>query len=163
MDIEKNTEPMPAKDINEQIREALKEAQQAYISKPTEAIATKDKNETTVPYPANDNEEPAWFKKYREEQEHLYQQLRADNETMKAAKQREERDAMVVATAQRVGIPKYLLDHLNIDPEADIEQQLIHIKQELVNHSLLSADTQREQDSTHTLIENDADEWAIAL
>ena len=154
-----------AKLINEQIREALREARQAYSTLPTtpETDDSKETSKTVAPQPTTDNEEPAWFRKYREEQEQRYQQLRADNDSMKAEKQREEHEAQVASTAQRIGIPKYLLTHLRIDPETDIEQQLSHLKQELVNHSLLPADAMREQDSTHTLIESDADAWAKAL
>ena len=166
MDKEQNKEMAQTNQlINEQISEALREAQQAYTTQHTPAETTSQgkPSETTIPHPNNDNEEPSWFKKYREEQERLYQQLRNDNENMKAAKQREEQKAQIAATAQRIGIPKYLLDHLNIDTETDIEQQLTQLKQELVNHSLLPDDAQRKNDSTHTLIENDADAWAKAL
>ena len=82
---------------------------------------------------------------------------------MKAARLHEEQSAQIASVAERVGIPDYLVSHLNIDPEGDIEQQLTHLKQEMVNHSLLPIDAQHEADASHSIIESDAEEWAIGL
>ena len=151
-----------AKNINEQIIEALREAQATFASQQTTETMKQDKPESTAE-PTSDQEEPAWFKKYREEQAQLYQQLRNDNETLKAAKLHEEQHTQIASAAERIGIPDYLVSHLNIDPDGDIEQQLTHIKQEMVNHSLLPIDAQRETDANRTIIESEADEWASKL
>lgn len=164
--MDKNTEQetaQTAKSIDEQIRDALREAQNAFTSQKTtqENAGTSPRNEPQQT--TNPDAEPAWFKKYREEQARLYQQLRNDNEAMKAAKQHEEQKAVVAATAQRLGIPNYLLPHLKVDAEGDVEQQLTQLKQEMVNHKLLPLDDQRNHNATRTLIENDAEEWAKGI
>ncbi|MBR3455765.1 MAG: hypothetical protein IKH26_10610 [Bacteroidaceae bacterium] len=146
------------KTLNEQIIEVLREAQAAFGSVQTDSKAQESQDGE----PASNQEEPAWFRKYRAEQEKLYQQLRNDNDSMKAEKRREELNAVIKSAADRVGIPKYLVEHLKIDAEGDVAQQLTHIKQEMVNHSLLPVDAQRKTDNKG-LIESEADEWAKSI
>lgn len=129
--------------INQQVRETLQEAQERFTGKTTE--------------------EPEWFKKYREEQAQLYQQLRNDNDALIAAKQHEEQQARIIAAAKTTGIPPYLVEHLKIDTEGDIEQQLTALKQKMVNHSILPDDTQRRADNNKSIMLSDADEWAKGI
>lgn len=129
--------------INQQVRETLQEAQERFTGKTTE--------------------EPEWFKKYREEQAQLYQQLRNDNDALIAAKQHEEQQARIIAAAKTTGIPSYLVEHLKIDTEGDIEQQLTALKQKMVNHSILPDDTQRRADNNKSIMLSDADEWAKGI
>ncbi|MBR4366945.1 MAG: hypothetical protein IKP43_09215 [Bacteroidaceae bacterium] len=159
--MDKNTEQetaKTAKNIDEQIRDALREAQAAFGSRQTDTKAQGSQDGESV----GNQEEPAWFRKYRAEQEKLYQQLRKDNDTMKAEKRREEESAIITSAAERVGIPKYLVEHLKIDAEGNVEQQLTHIKQKMVNHSLLPIDSQCKTDN-NALLESEADEWAKTI
>lgn len=159
--MDKNTEQetaKTAKSIDEQIRDALREAQAAFGSRQTDSKALGSQDGESV----GNQEEPAWFRKYRAEQDKLYQQLRKDNDTMKAEKRREEESAIITSAAERVGIPKYLVEHLKIDAEGNVEQQLTHIKQKMVNHSLLPIDSQCKTDN-NALLESEADEWAKTI
>jgi len=155
---QEETSNQNAMTLNEQIIEALREAQAAFGSRQTDTKAQGSQDGESV----GNQEEPAWFRKYRAEQEKLYQQLRKDNDTMKAEKRREEESAIITSAAERVGIPKYLVEHLKIDAEGNVEQQLTHIKQKMVNHSLLPIDSQCKTDN-NALLESEADEWAKTI
>jgi ribosomal protein L19E len=112
----------------------------------------------------DDGDEPAWFKKYQKEQDEKLQKLLDENEKMKAEKSAAERSALISTTAKKLGIPDYLMKHVSIKDDEDIEKTLGEYKQDLVNNSLLPKDSgeggSAKQDKQ---MEEDAEAWAKTL
>lgn len=109
-------------------------------------------------------EEPAWFKKYQKAQDEKLQKLLDENEKMKAEKSAAERTAQISATAKKLGIPDYLMKHVTIKDDEDIEKTLGEYKQDLVNNSLLPKDSGEGGSATvDKQMEADAEAWAKSL
>ena len=113
------------------------------------------------------DEEPEWFKKYREEQEEKISALTTANEQAKAEKARAERNNLILATAKKLGISRERIDEGfaiadDLD-EAGIETYLAKVKKNEVAKGL------EEGGSAFTLsnqAENSkelAKEWASTL
>lgn len=54
-----------------------------------------------------DDEEPAWFKAYKKQQEERYNAIKAESDTLKAEKARTNRANLISAKAKELGIPEW--------------------------------------------------------
>lgn len=105
------------------------------------------------------DEEPAWMKKYNERLE----ALETENETLKKQKAAGERAAQIAAVAKKHGIPDFMVKHLNIAEDADIETEVAAFKQELVNHSLVPKGQAHEPGNDTAAAKESAKAWAASL
>lgn len=56
---------------------------------------------------APDDEEPAWFKAYKQQQEERYNAIKTESDTLKAEKAKSERANLITAKAKELGIPEW--------------------------------------------------------
>lgn len=56
---------------------------------------------------APDDEEPAWFKAYKQQQEERYNASKTESDTLKAEKAKSERANLITAKAKELGIPEW--------------------------------------------------------
>ena len=105
------------------------------------------------------DEEPAWMKKYNERLE----ALETENQTLKKQKAAGERAAQIAAVAKKHGIPDFMVKHLNIAEDADIETEVAAFKQELVNHSLVPKGQAHEAGNDTAAAKESAKAWAASL
>lgn len=54
-----------------------------------------------------DDEEPAWFKAYKKQQEERYNAIKAESDTLKAEKAKNDRANLISAKAKELGIPEW--------------------------------------------------------
>ena len=87
------------------------------------------------------NEEPEWFKQYKQQQEERFSSLQEENETFKAEKLRAERNALISSKAKELGIPEWRMkEGFAITDEMDetaINTYLSGVKQNIVTLSLI--------------------------
>lgn len=76
------------------------------------------------------NEEPEWFKQYKQQQEERFSSLQEENETFKAEKLRAERNALISSKAKELGIPEWRMKEGLQLPMKWMKRQLIPICQE---------------------------------
>lgn len=89
------------------------------------------------PKPADD--EPAWFKSWKEEQTKKLEALEKENQVFKAEKAKETRAAQIAAKVKELGIPDWRMKGVAVPEELDetgITNFLTEIKQELVTQGL---------------------------
>ena len=89
------------------------------------------------PKPADD--EPAWFKAWKEEQTKKLEALEKENQVFKAEKAKETRAAQIAAKVKELGIPDWRMKGVAVPEELDetgITNFLTEIKQELVTQGL---------------------------
>ena len=110
----------------------------------------------------DDDDMPAWFAKFQSKQNETIESLKAEMEEMKTAKSKAERDALIASKAKEMGIPAGLIKHVTIGEDADIEETLTNLKQELVNDKLLPNEG-GEQGSDENTMTQAAEEWAKSL
>lgn len=53
------------------------------------------------------DEEPAWFKAYKQQQEERYNAIKTESDTLKAEKAKSERANLITAKAKELGIPEW--------------------------------------------------------
>lgn len=82
------------------------------------------------------NDEPEWFKTYREQQEQAIKQLKEENENFKLEQAKKQRAEQISEKAKELGIPSFMMKHFSIADDADYEKILTDMKQELVANSL---------------------------
>lgn len=86
------------------------------------------------------DEEPGWFKAYREEQEKKINALTAENEKAKEEKAKAERKDLILNKAKEAGVLEWVTKHgYSISEDADetaIKSYMDSIKQDLVAHGL---------------------------
>lgn len=110
-----------------------------------------------------DETEPAWFTKYKAENDKRVDALVKENETLKAEKLKTERGALIKSTAKELDIPEFLVQHLSLADDADIKQVLTNYKQELINNKLMPADSASVTSSSAEAVKDDAKAWANSL
>ena len=108
-------------------------------------------------------EEPEWFKTYKAEQEKQLKELKDENAAMKLEKSKAERGAAIAAKAKELGIPAFLMKHISLADDADIEKELTEYKQELVTNNLMPADKADIISSSEQAAKDDAKSWASKL
>lgn len=128
-------------------------------------VTRKAQKRTTTPPKTveNSDEEPDWFKNYKERQEKQMQELRNENAAMKAEKSKAERGAAIAAKAKELGIPDLMMKHFSIADDADIEKVLTEYKQDLITSKLMPAEKADILSSSEQAVKDDAKAWANAL
>ena len=132
-------------------------------------VTRKSQNKKPVEKPAEDtkggnsDEEPDWFKTYKADQEKQLKELKDENAAMKLEKSKAERGAAIAAKAKELGIPAFLMKHISLADDADIEKELTEHKQELVTNNLMPADTANIISSSEQAAKDDAKLWANTL
>lgn len=116
-----------------------------------------------APKGGNSEEEPEWFKTYKAEQEKQLKELKDENAAMKLEKSKAERGAAIAAKAKELGIPDFLMKHISLADDADIEKELTEYKQELVTNNLMPADKADIISSSEQAAKDDAKSWANSL
>lgn len=89
------------------------------------------------PKPSDD--EPVWFKSWKEEQTKKLEALEKENQVFKAEKAKETRAAQIAAKVKELGIPDWRMKGVAVPDELDetgITNFLTEIKQELVTQGL---------------------------
>lgn len=86
------------------------------------------------------NDEPAWFTAYKEEQEERFNALKSESDTLKAEKAKTERMALITNKAKELGIPEWRVSEgfviADDADEAAISSYLANIQQNLVTAGL---------------------------
>ena len=100
---------------------------------------------------------------YKAEQEKQLKELKDENAAMKLEKSKAERGAAIAAKAKELGIPAFLMKHISLADDADIEKELTEYKQELVTNNLMPADKADIISSSEQAAKDDAKSWANAL
>lgn len=89
--------------------------------------------------------------------------LKAENEALKAAKAKGERDAQIAEKAKKLGIPEFLLKDRTFPEDADLDKVLGDFKNELVSHNLMPKGAAQETGKVEDQMKADADAWAKGL
>lgn len=132
------------------------------------------KNAPSKPKPSDDEGEregvdkggdiPAWFAKYKADNDKALEALRTENEALKSEAAEEKRQADIKAKAKKLGIPSYLLKRMAFAPDADIEKELTSLKQDLVNNNLVPKERTHEQEASDAkAMVASAEAWAKSL
>lgn len=141
---------------------------QAEITRKAQSI--KAKKEPTPPQKEKEEtqqttkseEEPDWFKNYKIEQDKTISALKNENEKFRQERASAERGRVISETAKRLGIPDFLMKTYKIEDDADVEQNLLAFKQELVTNSLLPKEAPSPATQEKAMIE-EAKKWAASL
>ena len=110
-----------------------------------------------------DDDQPEWFKKFKAETDKKLTALEAENENLKAEKQKAERSANITATAKRLGIPDFLMKRFAIADDADVEKELTEYKQDLITNKLMPSTEASITSSSEQAAMDDAEAWAKKL
>lgn len=110
-----------------------------------------------------DDDQPEWFKKFKAETDKKLTALEAENESLKAEKQKAERSANITATAKRLGIPDFLMKRFAIADDADVEKELTEYKQDLITNKLMPSTEASITSSSEQAAMDDAEAWAKKL
>lgn len=89
--------------------------------------------------------------------------LKAENEALKAAKAKGERDAQIAEKAKNLGIPEFLLKDRTFPEDADLDKVLGDFKNDLVSHNLMPKGAAQETGKIEDQMKADADAWAKGL
>ena len=104
---------------------------------------------------------PAWFRKYKKQNDAAVKALQDENAALKAEKAKGERQTAITLKAKELGIPDFLMKRFSI--AADIEKELKEYKQDLVTNKLMPVEKADILSSSQKAMEDDADEWAKSL
>lgn len=141
--------------------EITRKAQSIKAKKEKEPTPPEDKKEETQ-QTTKSEEEPDWFKAYKIEQEKTISALKNENEKFRQERASAERGRVISETAKRLGIPDFLMKTYKIEDDADVEQNLLAFKQELVTNSLLPKEAPSPATQEKAMIE-EAKKWAASL
>lgn len=111
----------------------------------------------------NDVNEPDWFKAYKAENQKQLDELKGQNEALKAEKAKSERRAAISSKAKELGIPDFLMKRFSIADDADVTKELTEYKQDLVTNKLMPADKADILSSAEKEVAEDAKSWAKTL
>lgn len=113
------------------------------------------------------NEEPEWFKQYKQQQEERFSSLQEENETFKAEKLRAERNALISSKAKELGIPEWRMkEGFAITDEMDetaINTYLSGVKQNIVTAGLEKKDSAFPLSTPAEKSKELAKQWAESL
>lgn len=113
------------------------------------------------------NEEPEWFKQYKQQQEERFSSLQKENETFKAEKSRAERNTLISSKAKELGIPEWRMkEGFAITDEMDetaINTYLSGIKQNIVTAGLEKKDSAFPLSTPAEKSKELAKQWAESL
>lgn len=109
------------------------------VSKELEDLKKKSPEPPKPEPPKPSDDEPAWFKSWKEEQTKKLEALEKENQVFKAEKAKETRAAQIAAKVKELGIPDWRMKGVAVPDELDetgITNFLTEIKQELVTQGL---------------------------
>lgn len=113
------------------------------------------------------NEEPEWFKQYKQQQEERFSSLQKENETFKVEKLRAERNSLISSKAKELGIPEWRMkEGFAITDEMDetaINTYLSGIKQNIVTAGLEKKDSAFPLSAPAEKSKEMAKQWAESL
>lgn len=113
------------------------------------------------------NEEPEWFKQYKQQQEERFSSLQEENETFKAERLRAERNALISSKAKELGIPEWRMkEGFAITDEMDetaINTYLSGVKQNIVTAGLEKKDSAFPLSTPAEKSKELAKQWAESL
>lgn len=89
--------------------------------------------------------------------------LETENQTLKAAKLKEAREAQISAKAKELGIPDFMMKRFSVADDADYVKELTDFKQELVNNKLMPESAAGEQGNKTQAMAEAAKAWAQSL
>lgn len=89
--------------------------------------------------------------------------LKAENEALKAEKAKGERSAQIAEKAKKLGIPEFLLKDRTFPEDADLDKVLGDFKNDLVSHNLMPKGAAQETGKIEDQMKADADAWAKGL
>lgn len=163
--IEGLTDETSEEDINKKADSLVPIAKlmQAEVTRKAQQKKPAEKPVVETPKVETGNEEPEWFKAYKAEQEKQLKELKDENAAMKLEKIKADRGAAIAAKAKELGIPAFLMKHVSLADDADIEKELTEYKQELVTNSLMPADKADILSSSEQAAKDDAKTWASTL
>lgn len=140
-------------------------AMQGEITRKTRKSSTKKQSEDEGDgEDESDTDAPAWFKQYQQSNDARIAALEQENSTLKAEKAATERATTIADKAKKLGIPEFMVKHLHIADDADIDAELTNFKQELVNNSLMPKGQAHEAGKVDlTQAKEDAKTWAAGL
>lgn len=139
--------------------EVTRKAQKQVVKKKT--VNDSDSDDDTAK--KADDDQPEWFKKFKAETDKKLTALEAENENLKAEKQKAERSANITATAKRLGIPDFLMKRFAIADDADVEKELTEYKQDLITNKLMPSTEASITSSSEQAAMDDAEAWAKTL
>lgn len=106
---------------------------------------------------------PGWAKKWMQKMEDDMKTLKEENQNLKDADAKKQRDALIAQGAKSRGIPDYLMKRVVIGDDEDIEKWLDEYKQDLVTNNLISAEAAQEKGASTAVISESAKSWAEGL
>lgn len=89
--------------------------------------------------------------------------MKAENDALKAERNKKERSSLIAEQAKKLGIPDYLIRRVSIADDADIEKELSEFKQELVTNNLMPKDAASVKATIEESLKADAKSWAESL
>lgn len=113
----------------------------------------------------NSDDVPNWFNERMQGFETTLNKLLKENEALKAEQALSQRKQAITDKAKALGIPTYLASRIAIADDADIEQELTSLKQDLVNDHLMPQDAANEGNgaSSAEAMKSAAQAWAASL
>lgn len=140
-------------------------AMQGEITRKTRKSSTKKQSEDEGDgEDESDTDMPAWFKTYQQSNDARIAALEQENTTLKAEKAATERATTIADKAKKLGIPEFMVKHIHIADDADVDAELASFKQELVNNSLMPKGQAHETGKIDlTQAKEDAKSWAASL
>lgn len=113
------------------------------------------------------DEEPAWFKAYKQQQEERYNAIKTESDTLKAEKAKSERANLITAKAKELGIPEWRMkEGFVIADDADekaIGDYLAGVQKNLVTAGLEGKGSGFPMSTPETQGEELARAWAETL
>lgn len=113
------------------------------------------------------NEEPEWFRQYKEQQEERFSSLQKENVAFKAEKYRTERNSLISSKAKELGIPEWRMkEGFAISDEMDeaaINTYLSGVKQNIVTAGLEKKDSAFPLSTPAEKSKEMAKQWAEGL
>jgi hypothetical protein len=117
--------------------------------------------------PEKKDDEPDWFKAYREKAEKELSEMKKENESFKAEREKTERASKITAKAKELNIPEWRIkEGFTIPDDADdttITNALTGVKQNLVNAGLEGRKEAYPVSGTLEKEKEEAEAWAKTL
>lgn len=140
-------------------------AMQGEITRKTRKSSTKKQSEDEGDgEDESDIDAPSWFKQYQQDNDARIAALEKENSDLKAEKAAAERATTIADKAKKLGIPEFMMKHIYIAEDADVDAELASFKQELVNNSLMPKGQAHEAGKVDlTQAKEAAKSWAAGL
>lgn len=138
---------------------------QAEVTRKMQRKSTAERTSESrkVDVAAGGDEEPAWFKAYKQQQEERMTELKSQNEQLRAERMKAERGNSIAAKGKELGIPDFLMKRLHLPDDADVDKELTAYKQELITNNLMPQEKADILTSSKEAAKDDAKSWASSL